>query len=182
MEGKGWKKDASHAKLWASIVCFEAFLYLSLQQLETAKRSFQRVMAWPGVSPIERMAALQGMATIHKERKEWDQAIEYCKEGLVLLPAAKGSKGIRPTEVRLLILLADVAEAQGDLGRAHEYDKEANKAWHGTGKTNGNFELMACYRREAVQLLASGRAGEAVLLLQDYTSAYADRLDNSGST
>lgn len=170
-----------HAEIWWEIVCHEGFLCLQLQQLEAAKRCFLRVMAWPGVSSLERMKAIQGMANYHKERKEWDKTAEFCEKAIPLFEGLERAKTTTQTESRIYLLLADAAEVEGDLERALTNDEKAKKVWFDTGATDINLELVACSRREAVQLLASGRAVEAVHLLQDYTmTAYAGRFKHSG--
>ena len=59
---------------------------------------------------------------------------------------------VQQTEARLLILLADAAEARGDTRRALEYDEKAKNLWLGSScKGFDTFvELVPVYRRKAV--------------------------------
>lgn len=60
------------------------------------------------------------------EYKDWPTVIKYCKEALLLIPEAKeGLAAMGRCEERLLLLLADAAEAQGDMGLARRYDEKA---------------------------------------------------------
>ena len=61
----------ANQEYWRELTCREGSLYGAAHQLESAKRCFMRLLAWPGLSPKERMSALHGMALYHKERKEW---------------------------------------------------------------------------------------------------------------
>jgi len=63
-------------------------------------------------------------------------------------------------------LLADAAEAQGDLERAHEYDKKVLKIWSRRNATHPFVALATCRRREAM-LLAAGRPHDAIRTLND---------------
>ena len=59
-------------------------VYLDIHQLEAAKRCFLRVLEWPGVTVVERMLILFGLARYHRELKDWGSLIECCKEALTL--------------------------------------------------------------------------------------------------
>lgn len=77
------------------------------------------------------MTALHGMARYHKERKDWVALIVCCEEGLRSLPEATG--GLNPAdcmETRLLLLLADVAEARGGVEVARKHDGKAKRLFY----------------------------------------------------
>lgn len=99
------------------------------------------------------MSAFHGLAEYHKARNERIETTKKCEEALQLLPEAKGHVSLKEMEQRLLLLLADTAEAQGDLWRAHEYDEKIKKAWFERGNTGIIGELATCYRREALEML-----------------------------
>lgn len=67
------------------------------------------------------MIMLCGMAYYHKEHQDWVSCMECTGEALILLPEARK----KSPEVRLLILLADATEGQGDMTRALEIDQKA---------------------------------------------------------
>ena len=98
------------------------------------------------------MSALHGLARYYKERKD-------CKEALPLFPEAEeGLSVVGCFEERLLLLLADAAEAQGDMGLARRYDEKA-KCLRSGSRVKGKFPgFVACDRREAMELLVAGRA------------------------
>lgn len=127
------------------------------------------------------MHALEGMARCHKVRNEWDSMIKRCEEALVLLPEGKKHGDIGLVEERLLILLADAAEAKGNTKLSREYDDKAKKVWSLKPVSTLLFpEIVACYRREAVELLAAGKAFDAMRTLMHVPQLYLDFLGNSG--
>ena len=69
-------------------------------------------------------------------------------------------------------MLADAAEGQGDMRRAHEYDEKAKKGWRKYGKTIHVLELAAPHRRDALKLLQAGRAHEAGCTLKYVPDVY----------
>jgi len=73
-------------------------------------------------------------------------------------------------------MLADAAEGQGDMRRAHEYDEKAKKGWLQTGKTHHFPELVASHRRDALELLKAGRAYEAACTLKYVPDLYVNSL------
>ena len=130
-------------------------LYLNSQQLESAKRCFLRLLDLPHQRARDRGGALQGLARYHKERKDWPAVIECCKQAFLLFSEAKeGLAAIGRFEERLLLLLADAAEAQGDMRLAQRYGKKAKKVPSYLTSTFPGF--LDCDRREAMQLLAVG--------------------------
>jgi tetratricopeptide (TPR) repeat protein len=135
-----------------------ATVYSSVQRLESAKHCFLRILAFPNQSAKDRITALNGMARCHQERKDWVALTGCCEEALALIPEAEGGlvRAARRQE-RLLLCLADAAEAQGDMELARDYDEKAKKLWS-EFRGEGEFaELVACDRREAIELLATGQ-------------------------
>lgn len=102
--------------IWRQIFNAMGGVYLGAHQLESAKQCYIKVLAWPGISVVERMYAHFGLARYHKERKDWVSLIKSCEEALTLRRQVTGHIG--QTEEKLLLMLADAAEAQGDLKRA----------------------------------------------------------------
>jgi tetratricopeptide (TPR) repeat protein len=104
-------------------------LYLNSQQLESAKRCFLRVLDLPHQRARDRGGALQGLALYHKERKDWPAVIECCKQAFLLFPEAEEElRRMGRFEERLLLLLADAAEAQGDMGLARRYGRRQKRS------------------------------------------------------
>lgn len=136
----GLVDGAAHA-LWRSIVTKRGLVYLNSQQLESAKRCFLRVLAWPGLLPANHAFILHAMTRYYKERNDWANMIKCCKEGLKILPDAKGDSAVEHLEERFLLTLADAAEGQGDMVRAREYDEKAKKIWFESGETYYFIEL-----------------------------------------
>jgi hypothetical protein len=97
----------------------------------------------------DRLHALQGMATYHKERKEWKKMEDCCEKASTLVPKSRQDPWVLQGNERILLRLADAAEEQGGLRRAREYDEKAKRIWSGWGKAHLFIELMACNRREA---------------------------------
>jgi hypothetical protein len=77
-------------------------------------------------------------------------------------------------------LLADAAEAQGDFRRAYEYGEKARKIWFASGKTHHFAEIVACYRREATELMKARRPHEAARTLSFVPEMYVAFLEYSG--
>ena len=154
-----------------------ATVYLSVHQLESAKRCFFRVLAFPHQSAKDSVSALYGMARYHKERREWVELTECCKEALTLLPEAKGElvPGASLGE-RFLLFLADAAAAQGDLELARNYDEKAKNLWSDFREKSEFAELVACDRRKAIELLATRQAWEAVQTLTYAPNHYESML------
>jgi hypothetical protein len=110
------------------------------------------------------VSALQGLADYYKECKDWPAVIECCEQAFLLFPEAEEElAAIGRCQKRLLLLLADAAEAQGDMELARGYDEKAKKV--PTRRTSEFPGFMACDRREAMQLLAVGRPEEAARTL-----------------
>jgi len=65
---------------------------------------------------------LHGMAYHHKKHQDWVSCMKCTEEALLLNPEARKKSPMLDAEVRLLILLADATEGQGDLMRALEID------------------------------------------------------------
>jgi len=152
-------------------------VYLSVHQLESAKRCCLRTLAFPHQKARDSVMALHGMARYHQERREWAALTECCKEALTLYPEVKGDfVRVGCFEERLLLFLADAAEAQGDMGLAREYDDKAKKLLSEFRGEAEFAELVACDRREAIALLAIGRAEEAVQTLKDAPKPYKNVL------
>ena len=138
-----------------------------VRQLEAGKRCFERVLAWPSLLPCyDRVVALSGMALYHKVRKECIKVISYSEEALKLIPESD-KRPMLQIKGRLLILLADAAEGQGDMVKAHEYDDKAKKlrSESNKGLPMSEAQVVPCFRREAIMLLAAGRPRDAVQLL-----------------
>lgn len=49
--------------------------------------------------------------------------------------------------------------------KAHDYDKKAIAIWRESSKHESYSELVPCFRREALVLLAAGKPRDAVQLL-----------------
>jgi len=132
------------------------------------------MLAFRRQSADHRISALHGMAQYHKKRKDWVALTECCKQALALFPEANQERLMAQcTHERFLLFLADAAEGQGDMGLARDYDEKAKKHWsefHGEGKFPS---FVACHRREAMELLAAGRAEEAVWTLEDAPYLYS---------
>jgi hypothetical protein len=61
-------------------------------------------------------------------------------------------------KMKVLLLLADAAEGCGDLPRARQYDLAAKAVCQQTGNTSPSAERVPCDRREALELIAAGKA------------------------
>jgi len=119
---------AEKEKIWKWVIGHMGRTYLAMQQLEDAKQCFLRLLAWPGPvnSAGDRVEVLFiGMAAYHRMRKDWIKLRECCEEALVILPHVDDGRLSDQTEEKLLIMLADAAEGEGDMRRAHEYDEKA---------------------------------------------------------
>ena len=163
---------------WKDIVAHLATTYFDSRQLEAAKQCYLRLLSWPGVSlPGELVNGLSGMACYHKERREGVKVTEYAQEGLAVIPEAKKHFPIGRLEERFLLLLAEAAEELGGMELAREIDVIAKKFW--TPK-NLFSELVACYRRDAVVLLAEGKVQEAAHTLRCAPQTYASEFDLVG--
>lgn len=170
-EGKGLVNAEANG-FWSHLVHRLGFAYLTLHQLEAAKRCFLRILDWPRrISAAVRLDALRGMACYFYERKEWIQMASHCEGALKLLPEAK--KDTRPEanrdkhlEARLLILRAYAAEGEGDLSCAREYDEKAWDAYLDSGEGDPPVQIAAYDRREALGLLAAGEPDKALKVLR----------------
>ena len=176
------RKGAYHDRyLWCSVVNNMGEIYLSTNQLEAAKRCFLKVLAWPRLSVEERLFALENMARHHKERKAWIQMVDCCEKALTLVPQAKDPRyPLERTEERLLLYLADAAEAQGNMRQARELDEKANKIYSASKSRRYFAELESCSRREALEFLKAGKPFNAAGILIDVPVFYADLLEYSG--
>lgn len=119
--------EADDYRCWRHLIIRAGALCLASHQLEAAKCSFLRILDFPGSSASDHMHALESMARCHKSPNEWDIIIEYCEKAVLLLPEGKKSGNIGLVEERLLILLADGAEAKGNAKLSREYDDKATK-------------------------------------------------------
>lgn len=133
-------------------------IYLDTHQLESAKRCFLGLLAWPNQKPDGRACVLHSMASYHKERQEWGKMIECCEKGLTIYPQPKKDSHMWVIKVRLIVLLADGAEAQGNMSAAHDYDEKAKNAWLECGLEQFSAGLLACYRGGS-QVLGGREAG-----------------------
>jgi len=145
-------------RTWKTLLGNMGDIYLACHQLESTQQCFLRLLARPRQPPGDRVEALHGMDRYYRRRKEWDSMTEYCEQALALLPDVEEGRLRFRSREKLLILVADAAEGQGDMRRAHEYDEKATKVWSETGKTYHFLELTACHRRDAVgnQLCGNG--------------------------
>ena len=135
-ERKGVLKAADYVH-WNAVLGGIASINLGSNQSETAKQCYLSLLGQPRLNAIERINVLQGLAIYHKERKEWVNVSKCCEEALTLLPKAKDgiSNGLIE-EIRLLLLLADAAEGDGNMRRARYYDKTAKRVWSAKGMEN----------------------------------------------
>lgn len=157
---------ADDVKNWRYSIVHMGSIYLAMNQSEAAKRCFLRVLEWPRAWQTDRVNALHGLARYHKERKDWTKTIECSAKALQIFPHVKKGILIDEMDKRLLLLLADAAEGQGDLKRAREFDMETLKVWYGQGGTSLNIEFVDCYRRQALEQLAAGLPHEAAMSLK----------------
>lgn len=180
-QGKGLVIAKDH-RVWRQVVHKLGSLHLVSHDLEAAKHCFQRVLNWPRPWAADSMNALQDMARYHNERKEWDKMITCCEEALGLIPKAKeGACYLGQAEERLLLLLADAYEGQGNMRRARECDAKAKLAWRKSGRSSTCGDLASLLRRDALQLWAAGRWGEATTVLKkSVPTTYAALLLFSG--
>ena len=121
------------------------------------------------------MNAFQDMARYHYERKEWKKVIKSCEEGVLLVPQVRQDVGvgdIGQLEERLLLLLADACEEDGNMRRARECDEKAKAIWQKRGRPSSSIELVNPLCREALELWAAGRWGEADETLQSVLNTY----------
>lgn len=123
---------------------------------------------------------LCGMAYYHKEHQDWVSCMECTEEALTLLPEARKKTPFRDAEVRLLILLADVAEGQGDMARALEIDQKALAAYNEIPNRIFMFEFVDALRREALKKLRAGKPEEAIRHLSPVPRRYLELLEYSG--
>ena len=172
LDRRGGLPERGHAT-WMDTLASLGNLYLIVHQLEAAKQCFLRMLDCLNLTPAGRVNALQCMARYHKAREEWGEVIEYCEEGLKVLPKSKETATDKHMEERFLLLLADAAEERGDVGRAHEYDDTAVKTWRGC---DDFAELAPCHRRRAAGLLASGQPDQAVCCLAPLWQNYVHLL------
>lgn len=77
-------------------------------------------------------------------------------------------------------MLADAAEAQGDMTRALDIDQKAIDAYDEIPDRTFLLELVASMRRWAVALLGVGRLEEAISHLSSIPQRYIDLLEDSG--
>jgi len=155
-------------------------MYLAMGQSEAAKRCFLRVLEWPRAWQTDRVNALHGLARYHKERKDWVKTIQCSEKALHFFPHVKKGILIDEIEERLLLLLADAAEGQGDLRRAREFDVETMKVWYGQGGKELNAEFLDCYCRQALKQLAAGLPHEAAMSLKSAPRLYLSFFQESG--
>jgi tetratricopeptide (TPR) repeat protein len=170
--------SADNQGIWKKVINDMGLTYLSMHQLEAAKRCFQRLLDWPGSpSAGDRVATLiRDVASYHRMRKDWVRLGECCEEALVLCPKAEEGCVNDLTEVGVMIMLADAAEGQGDMRRAHEYDEKAKKGWGKYGKEVYIPQLTACHRRDAIEFPKAGRAYEAGCALKYVPDVYVNLL------
>ena len=175
---KGWLKAVDQF-YWRQIFDAMGGIYLDTHQLEAAKRCFLRDLEWPGVSVVERMFALFGLARYHRERKDWGSLIECCNEALTLRRQVR--EHIGQTGEKLLLLLADAAEAQGYMSRAYKYDELAEETFLNSGVKGFYFsQLVTSYRRSALKHMAAGKPQNAVQILTEVPKGYVKMLQYSG--
>jgi hypothetical protein len=126
------------------------------------------------------MNAFQGLVRCHRERQDWIQTIKCAEDALAWLPAARKILPLGSTEERLLFLLADAAEGQGDMKRAREYDEQLRKriAW-GNARI-ADDETVSAARRHALELLAAGKPHEAGPILMYIPAIYKRMLKYAG--
>jgi hypothetical protein len=110
-------------------------------------------------------------------RKDWVNLRECCEEALVLFPQVEEDCVGELAEAKVLIMLADAAEGQGDMGRAHEYDEKAKKGWRKYGEMVYIPQLTACHRRDAIEFPKAGRAYEAGCALKYVPDIYVNWLE-----
>ena len=169
---------ADNQGIWKKVINDMGLTYLSMHQLEAAKRCFQNLLVWPGGQMAgDRVAALiGGMASYHRMRKDWVNLRECCEEALVLFPQVEEDCVGELAEAKVLIMLADAAEGQGDMGRVHEYDKKAKKGWRKYGEMVYFPELVGSHRRDALKLLKTERPQEASCTLKYVPDLYVNLL------
>ena len=111
---------------------------------------------------------------IKRNARIWAALIECCKQALPLFPEVEeGRAAVGRFKERILLLLADAAEAQGGMGLARRYDEKAKTLRSGC-QVEGKFTgFVACDRRMASELLAQGRPNEAArILMKDAPICY----------
>jgi tetratricopeptide (TPR) repeat protein len=175
-EQKGNKTTNSNFEVLAEI----GYVNLEMNQPEAAKRSFLRILARPGrIESNHRMNAYHGLARCHKERQDWVQTIKCAEDALACLPAARKILPLGSTEERLLLLLADAAEGQGDLKRAREYDEQVRKMIARNNTRISEEETVGAARRHALELLAAGKPHKAGPIL---TTRWTNNLEKGPCT
>jgi hypothetical protein len=124
--------------------------------------------------------ALQGLARIYKERKDWPNVFKYCAEIVRVLPQAPTSLPQAQCQAKLQLLLADAEEGRGNLRRAREHDEEAKRRWRESGQDILSVEMVAYFRRKAIERLRAGNHLEAFDLLKHVPLIYKHTFEFSG--
>lgn len=98
--------------------------------------------------------------------------IKFCEELWRLIAESEEKTVFGYAEMRILLMLADAAESQGNISRAYEYDKRVEELWFAGGEDEDQIiDLVPCYRRDALQ-----KPSEAIRRLEAFPDAYVNFL------
>jgi hypothetical protein len=171
---------------WREILVDWGNVCLLAHQFEAAKGCFLRILAWPRqLPPRYRISAFHHMASYYHARKDWVNTVKFCEDGMRLIADAEGiASGGKKThlEMRLLLLLADAAESEGNMDRAYEYNERIEKLWFGAGGEDKEHIVhrAPCFRRDAFRLLTAKKPLEAIETLKVFRKSYVCLLEERG--
>ena len=102
-------------RLW--LAYHEAKLSADLGDLDQAEVGYQRILGDPASPPELRSTTYVRLGYVHRERRNWDEAIRCYEQGLAL---AEKAEGVRHTMPRILGDLGGALANRGDLVRAEK--------------------------------------------------------------
>jgi len=160
-----------------------AKIYQPTRQIAEAEKCYYEILASPWVEKALHMHSLQGLAQVNIYRRNWRKGVQFCEEALKLLFEIGPEWQIFTIYTRLLVMLGDAMEGQGDWAQAHQYDQQVLDMWEKkkrTSKMPSEGIILNAVRREGMRLVRESRPDLAVKKMEGVPSFYVTFLEVIG--